>query len=1178
MARAGMLAALLDSNTDEEAIAEASKAAGSQDAVVRLMGLTALAQLYQRRGNVHEALKNYHLALESDSGDLDLLEGFSGYLIELKQFDEALEHIKVLSGPQGRPEVALKMLDRMAAEKPGDPMVLKYRGYTHLTLWSPRKAIADLSQAIEQLPNDSQLYLWRGLSQIHTSAIEDKEWNNELSYEQVRAAMKDLGRAAFIRPSDAEALHALQWLFDRASGEPLLLELFRHDPDQESSIFSLIPQMCSPVDAVISSGWLEDRQRWKESIDLLLPAQARLQDLGFPVFATRLNSRLADNYIQLHEIQKALDCLKQADELTFIQTQPLTSSLQPLVERNRDETFNRTGQKTVALEPDYLFVSTLGWVDENLRIRILRAHALARMGEGEEAFKALGNIDELFERGPGARPLSVRMLRPVVMAVRDSGRYDLALQLLDKLRQRELEPDDEIWVENTTGVVRIVQGQMQLAAPHLERAYGLTKRHDAARLFIVQLNLAQVRSGLGDAAGALAIIDEIPIEAVARSIHDQINYYTLRAVALADLNRMSEAQNAIEQAITRSESAREQFRSSEGRISILSNYGDRYRFAVRVALANRDSAIAFEFSERFKARSFVDQLAAGRPALPEGGEKLNNLLSTLREKRGLMKELLRTSQQDGGDFINYEVLNRLIALDPDVKVFQEGEPRRPSAEKLKDELKKLERGISLIEAEIEEMRVLAGKSASGTVTSFVELQKLLANAARKRPVVLVEYFLDDFAALFVVRSGDPAPVVKFVENASLEKVQAFLDQHLQIEVDAEGRIHRTTASRIRELDETVFQDFFAPLLEPLFKAENGEAPLVREGDILWIVPSEALHYVPLHAVKIQGRYIIDRNPVCYSPSASAMALCIARGGAGLGEFSLVVGDSREDLPHARDEALSIASLLATEPLIGLSATKAALKAALGNGGPSNGVLHIACHGQFNAADALKSGVLLAEDRNLPVAERTDDAMLTAQEIFALNFPSHVTVLSACESGLSEKKTGDELIGLARSVLSSGSSSVVVSLWSVNDLSTGLLMQEFYNALRATPSRSKVEALQHAQNTVRTLTVRQVIDHCDRRLADLHSGNGRDAVWLEMDRARFHAVAGDLKAAIDAYREIEHKLSQSDDEHSGVQRNSVQLLLATLEERLSREQKPDYDITPFAGLYHWAPFVLVGGWD
>lgn len=1179
LAKAGMLAALLESNREEEAISAAGEAARSPDTAVRSMGARVLAQIYKRHGNVEETLKNYRLALEATPKELDLLEEFSAYLIELKHFDEALEYIKLLSGPQGKPEAALKMLGQMATENPGHPEILKYRGYTRLTLWHPRKAIADLSKAIEQLPNDSRLYFWRGLAQIHSSVDEeDKDWDKEFSYEQVHASMEDFGHAANLDPADAEALGALRWLFDRASSEPGFLALLRRESDKKTSIFSLIPQLCSAVDAVmVESARLEDRREWKESIKILNAAQTNLRELGFTLFATRVNSRLADNYIQLHEIQKALDCLKQADELMFIQTQPLTSSLHPQAERWSEQTFSRTGQKSVALEPDYLIVSTLGWADENLRIRILRAHALARMGEGEAAFKALGNLTEIFEGTPATRTLPVRSLRPVVMVVRDSGRYDLALQLLDKLRKRELDPDDEIWIENTTGVIWMKLNQMQSAAPYLERACELTKQYDASHLFVVQLNLAQVRSSLGDPAGALEITNEIPIGKVARSIHDEINYYTLRAVALWELNRNSEAQNEIEQAVKRSETTREKFRSSEGRISILSNYGEIYRMAVRIALSNGDAAKALEFSERFKARSFVDQLTAGRPPLTQEGEKLNNLLTTLREKRGLIKELLLSLQQDGETFINYEVLNRLLSLDPDIKIFQEGEARDPSAEKMEDELQKLERSISRIEAEIEEIRFQVSESVSGAVTNFGELQEVLRNTARKPPVVLVEYFLDDFTALFVVRSGDPAPLVKIV-NKSLEQVQAFLDQHLQVEVDAEGRIHRSTANRIRDLDEAVFQDFFAPLLAPLFTKENGEEPLVREGEILWIVPSETLHYVPLHAVKIQGRYVIERNPVCYSPSASAMALCIAREGAGLGESALVLGDSRDDLPYARDEALSIGALLGTEALVGLRATKAALKAALGSSRSSNGILHIACHGVFNAADALKSGIVLAEDRSLPAAERQEDAMLTAQEIFALTFPSRVTVLSACESGLSEKKTGDELIGLTRSVLSSGSSSVVVSLWSVDDLSTGLLMQEFYNALRGVPPRTKVEALQQAQNTVRKLTLRQVIAHCDGRLAALRTTNEWRAIWLEMDRARFQEMAGDLNAAIAAYREIEHKLSQRNDERSVAQRTSLQLLISTLEERAQSEQKPDYEIAPFASLYHWAPFVLAGSWD
>ena len=70
---------------------------------------------------------------------------------------------------------------------------------------------------------------------------------------------------------------------------------------------------------------------------------------------------------------------------------------------------------------------------------------------------------------------------------------------------------------------------------------------------------------------------------------------------------------------------------------------------------------------------------------------------------------------------------------------------------------------------------------------------------------------------------------------------------------------------------------------------------------------------------------------------------------------------------------------------------------------------------------------------------------------------------ACETGLNKRRPGDELIGLTRSLIYAGAPSVVVSLWSVNALSTKELMFEFYRLLKS--GIDKATALQEAQKKI-----------------------------------------------------------------------------------------------------------------
>jgi len=95
------------------------------------------------------------------------------------------------------------------------------------------------------------------------------------------------------------------------------------------------------------------------------------------------------------------------------------------------------------------------------------------------------------------------------------------------------------------------------------------------------------------------------------------------------------------------------------------------------------------------------------------------------------------------------------------------------------------------------------------------------------------------------------------------------------------------------------------------------------------------------------------------------------------------------------------------------------------------IIHFSCHGFFDSYLPMKSGLQLA------------DGVLTVEDIYQLNLNASLVTLSACQTGLSEHKPGDDLIGLTRSLLYAGTPSVLVSLWSVPATSTFELMERFY---------------------------------------------------------------------------------------------------------------------------------------
>jgi CHAT domain-containing protein len=87
--------------------------------------------------------------------------------------------------------------------------------------------------------------------------------------------------------------------------------------------------------------------------------------------------------------------------------------------------------------------------------------------------------------------------------------------------------------------------------------------------------------------------------------------------------------------------------------------------------------------------------------------------------------------------------------------------------------------------------------------------------------------------------------------------------------------------------------------------------------------------------------------------------------------------------------------------------------------------------------------------------------LTIADLFGLKLPVQLAVLSACETGKvgghfpdRELPFGDELIGLVRGFMAAGVSSVIASLWKVDDPKTCELMTTFYNELRSSSTETK----------------------------------------------------------------------------------------------------------------------------
>ncbi len=92
--------------------------------------------------------------------------------------------------------------------------------------------------------------------------------------------------------------------------------------------------------------------------------------------------------------------------------------------------------------------------------------------------------------------------------------------------------------------------------------------------------------------------------------------------------------------------------------------------------------------------------------------------------------------------------------------------------------------------------------------------------------------------------------------------------------------------------------------------------------------------------------------------------------------------------------------------------------------------------------------------------------LRALEIYDLDLPAELVVLSACDTAGGLEVPGEGLVsGLPRAFLYAGAARVLVSHWPVEDQSTSELMVSFYRDLLG-KRRSPARALQEAQRAMR----------------------------------------------------------------------------------------------------------------
>ena len=126
------------------------------------------------------------------------------------------------------------------------------------------------------------------------------------------------------------------------------------------------------------------------------------------------------------------------------------------------------------------------------------------------------------------------------------------------------------------------------------------------------------------------------------------------------------------------------------------------------------------------------------------------------------------------------------------------------------------------------------------------------------------------------------------------------------------------------------------------------------------------------------------------------------------------------------------------------------------------ILHFATHGVLRPSNPENSGLYLS---TINRDGQKVEGFVGLQDIYSLRAPVDLVVLSACQTGLGKDIRGEGLIGLTRGFMYAGATSVVASLWKVEDEATAELMKIFYTEMLKN-GKTPAEALRLAQNSIR----------------------------------------------------------------------------------------------------------------
>ncbi|MBN1352208.1 CHAT domain-containing protein [candidate division KSB1 bacterium] len=490
------------------------------------------------------------------------------------------------------------------------------------------------------------------------------------------------------------------------------------------------------------------------------------------------------------------------------------------------------------------------------------------------------------------------------------------------------------------------------------------------------------------------------------------------AQVFRQMNQMDSSLVRLEKAAAIVEAMRSQLKVEEYKSGFIDDKLDVYYDIIRLLLEMNRPAQAFEAAERAKSRNFIDMLA-------------NRDIQFGSTSAGTF-----TSRKDSLTQLISDTQNEIAFLRSKSDEFSPTYQQQISAAEQK--LGEFKQAYEALIVRMQEENPELADLVSVNPISAKDIQRSLQPGT-----ALLEYIITQREIIILTASSEKfdAQIVPFQQDSLEAIVKKFRDNIAKrYYCDDEGK------------------KLFSILIKPVQMHLEATQHLI-------IVPHGVLHYVPFAALKDNdNRYLLEFHSLSLAPSSTVLGYCLKKGQPYLSSQTwekdvLALGNPNLGNPDMEltFAAQEIRSLQRTYPQVEAFLDEEATETNFKQSVAGKNIIVFSCHGEYDEKNPLFSALLLAADKQ-------NNGRLEAHEIFGIDLKAYLVSMSACETGLGTIVGGDEVIGLSRSFIFAGASSLMASLWKVDDLATAVLIKRFFRYLNEGKSRSL--ALQQAQLLVR----------------------------------------------------------------------------------------------------------------